>query len=64
MEQRYATSPEQIPRMDTEELRKRYLVQNLFVHGEIKAVFSHQDRIVMAGISPVAQSLTRHASFT
>jgi 4-deoxy-L-threo-5-hexosulose-uronate ketol-isomerase len=52
MEQRYATSPEQIPGMGTEELRERYLVQNLFVPGEINSVYSHQDRIVMLGAMP------------
>ena len=31
MDQRYATSPEHVPGMDTAELRRRYLVQDLFV---------------------------------
>ena len=53
MEQRYATSPEHIPGMDTAELRRRYLVPDLFVAGEVSAVYTHHDRVVLAGISPV-----------
>ena len=57
MDQRYATSPEHVPGMDTAELRRRYLVQDLFVPGEVKAVYTHHDRIVLAGISPVGTPL-------
>lgn len=54
MEQRYATSPDQIPGMDTEELRQRYLVETVFAPGELRAVYSHQDRVVIIGIQPTA----------
>ena len=57
MEQRHATSPEHIHGMDTAELRARYLVQNLFVDDEIQAVYTHHDRIVLAGVSPVTKAL-------
>ena len=57
MEQRYATSPEHIPGMDTAELRDRYLVQDLFVDDEVKALYTHHDRIVLAGVSPVTKAL-------
>jgi len=54
MEQRYATSPEHIPGMDTDELRNRYLVQGLFVDDEANAVYTHHDRVVMLGVKPVS----------
>ena len=57
MEQRYATSPEHVPGMDTAELRERYLVQDLFVDDEVKAVYTHHDRVVLAGVSPVTKPL-------
>lgn len=57
MEQRYATSPENLPGMDTAELRQRYLVQDLFVDDEVGCVYTHHDRIVLAGVSPVTRSL-------
>ena len=53
MEQRYATSPEQIPGMDTAELRRRYLVPGLFVDDEANAVYTHHDRVVLLGAKPV-----------
>ncbi|WP_182112179.1 MULTISPECIES: 5-dehydro-4-deoxy-D-glucuronate isomerase [unclassified Actinotalea] len=58
MEQRYATSPEQIPGMDTEEMRRRYLVPGLFVADEVNAVYTHHDRVVLAGALPVAGPVT------
>lgn len=57
MEQRYATSPEHVPGMDTAELRKRYLVQDLFVDDEVRAVYTHHDRAVLVGVSPVTKAL-------
>jgi 4-deoxy-L-threo-5-hexosulose-uronate ketol-isomerase len=57
MEKRYATSPEHIPGMDTAELRDRYLVPDLFVDDQVKSTYTHHDRIVLAGISPVTRSL-------
>lgn len=58
MEQRYATSPEHVPGMGTEELRRRYLVQDLFTPDEIGTVYTHHDRMVLAGVSPVTGPLT------
>ena len=43
MDQRYATSPENVRGMDTAELRRRYLVQDLFVAGEVRALYTHHD---------------------
>lgn len=57
MQQRYATSPDSIAGMDTAELRRRYLVADLFIDGEVGAVYTHHDRIVLAGISPVSTAL-------
>jgi 4-deoxy-L-threo-5-hexosulose-uronate ketol-isomerase len=58
MQQRYATSPEQIPGMDTAELRRRYLVEDLFVADEVRAVYTHHDRVVLAGVQPVTATVT------
>ncbi|WP_062208361.1 5-dehydro-4-deoxy-D-glucuronate isomerase [Demequina oxidasica] len=57
MEQRYATSPEHVPGMDTDELRRRYLVQDLFVTDQANAVYTHHDRIVLFGAKPVTTSV-------
>jgi len=52
MEQRYATSPEQIPGMGTAGIRERYLVPGLFVDDEVRAVYTHHDRVVLVGVKP------------
>lgn len=57
MEQRYATSPEHVPGMDTTELRDRYLVSDLFVADQVTAVYTHHDRVVLAGVLPVTAPL-------
>jgi len=57
IEQRYATHPGDIPRMDTAELRERYLVEDLFVPGEVRAVYTHHDRVVLVGIAPTGEPL-------
>src|SRR3712207_8958803 len=41
----YATTPDQLPQFDTEELRERYLVETVFVPGEVTTVYTHHDRI-------------------
>jgi 4-deoxy-L-threo-5-hexosulose-uronate ketol-isomerase len=58
LEQRYATAPDQVPGMTTDDLRGRYLVPELFVDDEIRTVYTHHDRVVLGGISPVSAPLT------
>ena len=57
MEQRYAVNPDQIPGMDTRELRDRFLVPGLFAPGEVKVVYTHHDRIVLGGATPAGGPL-------
>jgi 4-deoxy-L-threo-5-hexosulose-uronate ketol-isomerase len=58
MEQRFATSPEHIPAMSTDELRDRYLVPGLFEDDGVRAVYTHHDRVVVAGVKPVTGPVT------
>lgn len=51
MDVRHATSPEQIRSFDTAALRSHYLVEDLF-GPVIEGVYTHQDRIVVAGVRP------------
>ncbi len=53
MEIRYSTGKEAFKKMDTQELRKEFLVANIFVPNEISGVYSHIDRIVTMGAMPV-----------
>ncbi|WP_424535297.1 5-dehydro-4-deoxy-D-glucuronate isomerase [Sphaerisporangium viridialbum] len=49
MEVRHATAPDQVPGMTTDRLRSRFLAEDLFVPGEVRLVYSHEDRIVIGG---------------
>lgn len=55
--QRYATNPDQIPLMTQEELRETYLIEDVFVPGEIVLTYTHHDRIVLGGAVPAGAEL-------
>ncbi len=61
MEYRYANHPEDSKKYTTEELRKHYLVEEIFVDDEIKLTYSHVHRIIFGGIKPVFKELTLEA---
>ena len=52
MELRTAVSPKDVKYYTTERLREEFLIQNLFVPGEIKLVYSHIDRIITGAAVP------------
>ncbi|MDY7541131.1 5-dehydro-4-deoxy-D-glucuronate isomerase [Cryobacterium breve] len=58
MQIRNATSPTEVQGMTTAELRERFLVTDLFVDDELRAVYSHEDRVILVGVSPVTSPLT------
>lgn len=53
MELRTASSPRDVKHYTTERLREEFLIQGLFVPGEIKMVYSHIDRIITGSAVPV-----------
>ena len=57
MDIRYSASPNDVKRYTTEELRKEFLIQNLYQPDTVQAVYSHVDRMVVLGIMPVEKSL-------
>lgn len=58
MDTRNAAAPEHVAQMNTAELRRRYLVEDLFVDGQVNFVYSHHDRVILAGAVPAGGSLT------
>ncbi|MCU1447679.1 5-dehydro-4-deoxy-D-glucuronate isomerase [Cryobacterium sp.] len=58
MQLRHSTNPAQIRTFDTAALRANYLVDDLFVDDEIRATYTHEDRIVLGGARPVTAPLT------
>ncbi len=57
MEIRYSAGPNDVKRYTTEELRKEFLIQNLYQPDTVQAVYSHVDRMVVLGIMPVSEVL-------
>lgn len=53
LEIRYANHPEDSKHYTTEELRKHYLIEKLFIENEASLTYSHIDRIIAGGIMPV-----------
>ena len=56
MDIRYSANQKDVKRYTTEELRKEFLIQNLYVPNEVVAVYSHVDRMVTMGCMPTGQS--------
>ncbi len=53
MDIRYSTGKIPFRTMTTEELRKEFLISNIFIKNDVSAVYSHIDRIVTLGAMPV-----------
>lgn len=57
MEIRYSTSPQDVKRYTTEELRKEFLIENLFGTDELTLVYSHVDRMIVGSAVPAAGTI-------
>jgi len=57
LETRYAHHPEDVKGYDTETLRRHFLVERVFVPGELTLVYSHVDRVVFGGAEPTTGAL-------
>jgi 4-deoxy-L-threo-5-hexosulose-uronate ketol-isomerase len=57
VEQRHATSPDQVPLFATDDLRERFLVEDVFVPGQVSVTYTHHDRIVLGGAVPAGTEL-------
>jgi 4-deoxy-L-threo-5-hexosulose-uronate ketol-isomerase len=55
MDIRYAATPADTKNYDTERLRKDYLIENLFVPGQLNMTYSHVDRMITGGVVPVKE---------
>ncbi len=58
MEIRYSWNPEDVKKYTTEELRKHFLIQDLFKKGEINMCYSHVDRIIIGAALPYDTEIT------
>jgi 4-deoxy-L-threo-5-hexosulose-uronate ketol-isomerase len=53
-----ATSPEEFAQMSTEDLRERFLLDNLFAPGELNLVETAEDRLVIGGAVPNGKKIS------
>ena len=58
MDIRYSANPNDVKRYTTEELRKEFLIENLYRPDEVVAVYSHVDRMVTLGCMPVKETVS------
>jgi len=57
-ESRYAISPAETRALDTDGLRKHFLIEKVFVDDTIQLVYTHYDRFIAGGAMPVSKALT------
>ncbi|MDP4182645.1 MAG: 5-dehydro-4-deoxy-D-glucuronate isomerase [Bacillota bacterium] len=53
MEIRNGSNSKDVKTYDTARLREEFLIEGLFVPGEIKTVYSHIDRIILGSVCPI-----------
>ncbi len=57
MDIRYSCSPNDVKRYTTDELRREFLIKDLYTPDKVTAVYSHVDRMVTLGAMPVNRRL-------
>lgn len=57
MEVRPGANPNDVKNYDTDRLRHDFLIQDVFVPGEIKTIYSQIDRIIMGSATPTDKAL-------
>lgn len=56
-ETRYASSPEAVQSYDTSRLRQEFLIEDVFISGTIRLVYTHYDRYMAGGVVPTDSPL-------
>ena len=57
MQIRFHNSPAEVSRMNAEELRSNFLVQNIMKPDELNLVYTHYDRVIIGGVVPVSKTI-------
>lgn len=57
IESRYAVSPTEVKQMDTQALRKNFLIEKIFQADSINLIYSHYDRFIAGGAMPVTKEV-------
>lgn len=62
LEVRYSNHYEDVKHYTTKELRDHFLVEKIFTPGEMKLIYSHNDRIIFGGLCPTNEPLKLEGS--
>lgn len=54
---RYASSPQAVKKYDTQELREEFLIENVMKTDQLRWVYTHYDRFMVAGLVPVNKKI-------
>jgi len=54
----YATDPDSLAVATNEQIRNRYLINDLFVPGELRLNYLHYERFVIGGVAPRSNSIS------
>jgi 4-deoxy-L-threo-5-hexosulose-uronate ketol-isomerase len=54
---RQAVGPEAAKAFDTAELRENFLLEDLFVPGDVRLTYTHLDRLIVGGVMPTTEAL-------
>lgn len=57
IESRYAVSPDEVKKMDTENLRKNFLIEKIFEADQLHLIQTFYDRFIAGGAMPVSSSI-------
>jgi 4-deoxy-L-threo-5-hexosulose-uronate ketol-isomerase len=57
MDIRYSANPKDFERYTTEEVRKEFLIENLYVANQVVSAYSHVDRMVTLGCMPTTEKV-------
>ncbi|GAA3649941.1 5-dehydro-4-deoxy-D-glucuronate isomerase [Flavivirga jejuensis] len=58
---RYASGPDAVKQYDTTQLRKEFLIENLFEADTLNLVYSHYDRFITGGVIPASKTIELEA---
>lgn len=61
MKRLWSTHPDDLPGLDADALRKRFVVSDLFAPGEIRLAYAHDDRIIVGGAVTAGEPLELRA---
>ena len=58
MEVRFQVSPKEMSEMNTRQQREHFLIQNLMTPGEISLTYTHYDRMIVGGATPLGEAIS------